>query len=321
MNDTTFSSTPSLVPDDTDLNFGIMDSTEIDGAITVYAELGPVFDLEAGRDVFLNCSVGLRTEAPTKAVFVNYFGVQSQSLLEAMDAEVQRQLDEDPVDDPSDKSYHELDVQEIASRLTCDEETHERFLPDIHELSAIALMYLEDYINESHSELSEQFSELTEQLLCADQATFDEISEAILSSVAGATVISDDSFVEIDHDEDDSRWSLTAQFGPIYDEDEEQYVLFIDVLEYDTDHPDCYLFTKDIVIADTEETFYDDNDVIDGEWMHVDDDSDLEEKYFAEFEHIEARLLEALFNTVDDKDALVKLAEELEEEGRIERID
>lgn len=320
MNNTTFSSAPSLVPDDTDLSFRTMDSTQIDGAITAYAELGPVFDLEAGRDVFLNCSAGLRTVGSTKAVFISYFGVQSQSLLEAMDAEIERQLDEEPIDDPDFESYHEIDVHELASRLTCDQETHERFLPDIHELSAIALMYLGDYIKESHPELSEQFSELAEELSCADQASADEISEAILNSV-GTTIISDDSLIEVDHNEGDSRWSFTAQFGPIYDEDEEQYVLFVDVLEYDTDHPDCYLFTKDIVIAENEETFYDDNDVINGEWMHVDDDSDLEEKYFAEFEHIEARLFEALFNTVDDKDALVKLAEELEEEGRIEKID
>lgn len=320
MNNTTFSSGPSLVPDDTDLCFKTMDSFKIDGTITVFAEMGPVFDPEAGRDVFLNCSAGLRTEGPAKAVFVSYFGVQSQSLLEAMDAEIKRQLDEQPIDDSDPESYHELDVQEIASRFACDQEAHERFLADIHELSVIAIMFLDDYIKESYPELSEQFSELVENLSCADQATVDEVSEAILNSI-GATIVSDDSLIEVDRDEDGSHWSFTAQFGPVYDEYDEQYVLFVVVLEYNTDHPDCYLFTKDIVIADSEEAFYDDSDIIDGEWMHVDDDSDLEEKYFTEFEHIEARLFETLFNTVDDKDALVKLADELEEEGRIERID
>lgn len=118
---------------------------------------------------------------------------------------------------------------------------------------------------------------------------------------------------------DDTSYSLTAQAGPIYGDNEDECLVFLETLEYDTLNPTCYLFHKNLLVCDEPENM---GDAFENcEWIEVNDDSVFAEKFFSEYEALETALFSKLFSIVEDNDALVELAKVLEEEGRIEKYD
>ena len=115
------------------------------------------------------------------------------------------------------------------------------------------------------------------------------------------------------------HYSITAQVGPIYSDDGDKGLIFMDTIEFDTLNPTVYTFTKNLLVSDDPDNM--DEELEDCEWIEVEGGDEIAEKYASEYECLEAALISKLFKTVKDNDALVELAETLEKDGRIERCE
>lgn len=173
---------------------------------------------------------------------------------------------------------------------------------------------LVELVEQVRNDSEEDIVELLSAISSSELANLVEI-ELIESDNEAEQLIS-----EVDVEENDGVYSFTVQDGAYYEEDEDRYVIFYETLEYDINEPDSYQFTKNLITADTPEELENEYGVC-GEWTEVYDDTEEDEKYSADFAALEFALLNKLFETIDDEEALVHLAETLEQDGLIEKVD
>lgn len=259
-----------------------------DDLLIAHSELGPIFDRDANRNIWLNAAICFTFDSHP-SVDITCMSVLTKSFIEARDKDDER-------------TPFDLEESELSSIFII------KYQEVFNSLLNISLNTLRDYVSNNYPEEVSLFDNLvdnkTNWLEDDDEDEEDTVELPI----------------EMDIDiVDDTHYSITAQVGPIYSDDGDEGLIFMDTIEFDTLNPTVYTFTKNLLVSDDPDNM--DEELEDYEWVEVEDGDEIAEKYASEYERLEAALISKLFKTVKDKEALVELAETLEKDGRIERCD
>lgn len=276
---------PINIPDNAEVSTIVLGGDDL---LIAHSELGPIFDRDANRNIWLNAAICFAFDSKP-SVDITCMSVFTKSYVDA------RNKDDELM--PFD-----LEENELSSIFII------KYQEVFNSLLNISLSNLRDYVSNNYPEEVSLFDNLvdnkTNWLEDDDEDEEDTVELPI----------------EMDIDiVDDTHYSITAQVGPIYSDDGDEGLIFMDTIEFDTLNPTVYTFTKNLLVSDDPNNM--DEELEDYEWVEVEDGDEIAEKYDSEYERLEAILLSKLFKTVKDKEALVELAETLEKDGRIERCE
>ena len=276
---------PINIPDNAEVSTIVLGGDDL---LIAHSELGPIFDRDANRNIWLNAAICFTFDSHP-SVDITCMSVFTKSYVDA------RNKDDELT--PFDSEENELSSIFII-----------KYQEVFNSLLNISLSNLRDYVSNNYPEEVSLFDNLvdnkTNWLEDDDEDEEDTVELPI----------------EMDIDiVDDTHYSITAQVGPIYSDDGDEGLIFMDTIEFDTLNPTVYTFTKNLLVSDDPDNM--DEELEDYEWVEVEDGDEIAEKYDSEYERLEAILLSKLFKTVKDKEALVELAETLEKDGRIERCE
>ena len=283
-----------LIPDKTPINSYFLSGTA--GHI-LYSEVGPFYDEDVNDSLYVITTLmftrSQSSETKTPTLTVKMQGVFPESFNDFKE-------DNGGVDD-----YAEF------LKTAYPESVKQGYQQTFIDAQRVALVEL---VEQVRNESDEDIVELLSAISSSELANLVEI-EVVESAGEDESLIS-----EVDVEEEDGVYIFTVQDGAYYEEDEDRYVIFYETLDYDINEPDSYQFTKNLITADTPEELENEYGVC-GEWTEVYDDTEEDEKYSADFAALEFALLNKLFETIDDEEALVQLAETLEQDGLIEKVD
>lgn len=276
---------PINIPDNAEVSTIVLGGDDL---LIAHSELGPIFDRDANRNIWLNAAICFTFDSHP-SVDITCMSVLTMSFIEARDKDDER-------------TPFDLEESELSSIFII------KYQEVFNSLLNISLNTLRDYVSNNYPEEVSLFDNLvdnkTNWLEDDDEDEEDTVELPI----------------EMDIDiVDDTHYSITAQVGPIYSDDGDEGLIFMDTIEFDTLNPTVYTFTKNLLVSDDPDNM--DEELEDYEWVEVEDGDEIAEKYDSEYERLEAILLSKLFKTVKDKEALVELAETLEKDGRIERCE
>lgn len=276
---------PINIPDNAEVSTIVLGGNDL---LIAHSELGPIFDRDANRNIWLNAAICFTFDFHP-SVDITCMSVLTKSFIEARDKD-------------DELTPFDLEENELSSIFII------KYQEVFNSLLNISLSNLRDYVSNNYPEEVSLFDNLvdnkTNWLEDDDEDEEDTVELPI----------------EMDIDiVDDTHYSITAQVGPIYSDDGDEGLIFMDTIEFDTLNPTVYTFTKNLLVSDDPDNM--DEELEDYEWVEVEDGDEIAEKYDSEYERLEAILLSKLFKTVKDKEALVELAETLEKDGRIERCE
>ena len=276
---------PINIPDNAEVSTIVLGG---DALLIAHSELGPIFDRDANRNIWLNAAICFAFDSKP-SVDITCMSVFTKSYVDARNKD-------------DELTPFDLEENELSSIFII------KYQEVFNSLLNISLSNLRDYVSNNYPEEVSLFDNLvdnkTNWLEDDDEDEEDTVELPI----------------EMDIDiVDDTHYSITAQVGPIYSDDGDEGLIFMDTIEFDTLNPTVYTFTKNLLVSDDPDNM--DEELEDYEWVEVEDGDEIAEKYDSEYERLEAILLSKLFKTVKDKEALVELAETLEKDGRIERCE
>ena len=276
---------PINIPDNAEVSRLVFGGDEL---LIAHSELGPIFDRDANRNIWLNAAICFTFDSQP-SVDITCMSILTKSYVEARDKD-------------DELTPFDLEENELSSIFII------KYQEVFNSLLNISLNNLRDYVSNNYPEevslLDNLVDNKTNWLEDDDEDEDDTVELPI------------DMDVDI---VDDTHYSITAQVGPIYSDDGDEGLIFMDTIEFDTLNPTVYTFTKNLLVSDAPDNM--DEELEDYEWVEVEDGDEIAEKYDSEYERLEAILLSKLFKTVKDKEALVELAETLEKDGRIERCE
>lgn len=276
---------PINIPDNAEVSTIVLGGDDL---LIAHSELGPIFDRDANRNIWLNAAICFAFDSKP-SVDITCMSVFTKSYVDARNKD-------------DELTPFDLEENELSSIFII------KYQEVFNSLLNISLSNLRDYVSNNYPEEVSLFDNLvdnkTNWLEDDDEDEEDTVELPI----------------EMDIDiVDDTHYSITAQVGPIYSDDGDEGLIFMDTIEFDTLNPTVYTFTKNLLVSDDPDNM--DEELEDYEWVEVEDGDEIAEKYDSEYERLEAILLSKLFKTVKDKEALVELAETLEKDGRIERCE
>lgn len=276
---------PINIPDNAEVSTIVLGGDDL---LIAHSELGPIFDRDANRNIWLNAAICFTFDSHP-SVDITCMSVFTKSYVDARNKD-------------DELTPFDLEENELSSIFII------KYQEVFNSLLNISLSNLRDYVSNNYPEEVSLFDNLvdnkTNWLEDDDEDEEDTVELPI----------------EMDIDiVDDTHYSITAQVGPIYSDDGDEGLIFMDTIEFDTLNPTVYTFTKNLLVSDDPDNM--DEELEDYEWVEVEDGDEIAEKYDSEYERLEAILLSKLFKTVKDKEALVELAETLEKDGRIERCE
>jgi hypothetical protein len=276
---------PINIPDNAEVSTIVLGGDDL---LIAHSELGPIFDRDANRNIWLNAAICFAFDSKP-SVDITCMSVFTKSYVDARNKD-------------DELTPFDLEENELSSIFII------KYQEVFNSLLNISLNTLRDYVSNNYPEEVSLFDNLvdnkTNWLEDDDEDEEDTVELPI----------------EMDIDiVDDTHYSITAQVGPIYSDDGDEGLIFMDTIEFDTLNPTVYTFTKNLLVSDDPDNM--DEELEDYEWVEVEDGDEIAEKYDSEYERLEAILLSKLFKTVKDKEALVELAETLEKDGRIERCE
>lgn len=276
---------PINIPDNAEVSTIVLGGDDL---LIAHSELGPIFDRDANRNIWLNAAICFAFDSKP-SVDITCMSVFTKSYVDARNKD-------------DELTPFDLEESELSSIFII------KYQEVFNSLLNISLNTLRDYVSNNYPEEVSLFDNLvdnkTNWLEDDDEDEEDTVELPI----------------EMDIDiVDDTHYSITAQVGPIYSDDGDEGLIFMDTIEFDTLNPTVYTFTKNLLVSDDPDNM--DEELEDYEWVEVEDGDEIAEKYDSEYERLEAILLSKLFKTVKDKEALVELAETLEKDGRIERCE
>lgn len=276
---------PINIPDNAEVSTIVLGGDDL---LIAHSELGPIFDRDANRNIWLNAAICFAFDSKP-SVGITCMSVFTKSYVDARNKD-------------DELTPFDLEENELSSIFII------KYQEVFNSLLNISLSNLRDYVSNNYPEEVSLFDNLvdnkTNWLEDDDEDEEDTVELPI----------------EMDIDiVDDTHYSITAQVGPIYSDDGDEGLIFMDTIEFDTLNPTVYTFTKNLLVSDDPDNM--DEELEDYEWVEVEDGDEIAEKYDSEYERLEAILLSKLFKTVKDKEALVELAETLEKDGRIERCE
>lgn len=274
------------IPDNAEVSTIVLGGDEL---LIAHSELGPIFDRDVNRNIWLNAAICFTFDSQP-SVDITCMSVLTKSFIEARDKDDER-------------TPFDLEESELSSIFII------KYQEVFNSLLNISLNTLKDCVSNNYPE---------------EISLFDNLVDNKTNWLEDDDVYEDEDTVELPIDidvdiVDDTHYSITAQVGPIYSDDGDKGLIFMDTIEFDTFNPTVYTFTKNLLVSDDPDNM--DEELEDCEWVEVEDGDEIAEKYDSEYECLEAALLSKLFKTVKDKDALVELAETLEKDGRIERCE
>lgn len=276
---------PINIPDNAEVSTIVLGGDDL---LIAHSELGPILDRDANRNIWLNAAICFAFDSKP-SVDITCMSVFTKSYVDARNKD-------------DELTPFDLEENELSSIFII------KYQEVFNSLLNISLSNLRDYVSNNYPEEVSLFDNLvdnkTNWLEDDDEDEEDTVELPI----------------EMDIDiVDDTHYSITAQVGPIYSDDGDEGLIFMDTIEFDTLNPTVYTFTKNLLVSDDPDNM--DEELEDYEWVEVEDGDEIAEKYNSEYERLEAILLSKLFKTVKDKEALVELAETLEKDGRIERCE
>lgn len=276
---------PINIPDNAEVSTIVLGGDDL---LIAHSELGPILDRDANRNIWLNAAICFAFDSKP-SVDITCMSVFTKSYVDARNKN-------------DELTPFDLEENELSSIFII------KYQEVFNSLLNISLSNLRDYVSNNYPEEVSLFDNLvdnkTNWLEDDDEDEEDTVELPI----------------EMDIDiVDDTHYSITAQVGPIYSDDGDEGLIFMDTIEFDTLNPTVYTFTKNLLVSDDPDNM--DEELKDYEWVEVEDGDEIAEKYDSEYERLEAILLSKLFKTVKDKEALVELAETLEKDGRIERCE
>lgn len=276
---------PINIPDNAEVSTIVLGGDDL---LIAHSELGPIFDRDANRNIWLNAAICFAFDSKP-SVDITCMSVFTKSYVDARNKD-------------DELTPFDLEENELSSIFII------KYQEVFNSLLNISLSNLRDYVSNNYPEEVSLFDNLvdnkTNWLEDDDEDEEDTVELPI----------------EMDIDiVDDTHYSITAQVGPIYSDDGDEGLIFMDTIEFDTLNPTVYTFTKNLLVSDDPDNM--DEELEDYEWVEVEDGDEIAEKYDSEYERLEAILLSKLFKTVKDKEALVELADTLEKDGRIERCE
>lgn len=276
---------PINIPDNAEVSTIVLGGDDL---LIAHSELGPILDRDANRNIWLNAAICFAFDSKP-SVDITCMSVFTKSYVDARNKD-------------DELTPFDLEENELSSIFII------KYQEVFNSLLNISLSNLRDYVSNNYPEEVSLFDNLvdnkTNWLEDDDEDEEDTVELPI----------------EMDIDiVDDTHYSITAQVGPIYSDDGDEGLIFMDTIEFDTLNPTVYTFTKNLLVSDDPDNM--DEELEDYEWVEVEDGDEIAEKYDSEYERLEAILLSKLFKTVKDKEALVELAETLEKDGRIERCE
>lgn len=276
---------PINIPDNAEVSTIVLGGDDL---LIAHSELGPIFDRDANRNIWLNAAICFAFDSKP-SVDITCMSVFTKSYVDARNKD-------------DELTPFDLEENELSSIFII------KYQEVFNSLLNIGLNNLRDYVSNNYPEevslLDNLVDNKTNWLEDDDEDEDDTVELPI------------DMDIDI---VDDTHYSITAQVGPIYSDDGDEGLIFMDTIEFDTLNPTVYTFTKNLLVSDDPDNM--DEELEDYEWVEVEDGDEIAEKYDSEYERLEAILLSKLFKTVKDKEALVELAETLEKDGRIERCE
>ena len=283
-----------LIPDNTPINSYFLSGT---AGYILYSEVGPFYDEDVNDSLYV-VTMLMFTRAKESETNTPILTVKMQNVFP--DSFNAFKEEKSSIDD-----YYEF--LKTAYPESIKKDYQQAFIAAQREA-------LVELVEQVRNESDEDIVELLSAISSSELANLVEI-EVVESTGEDESLIS-----EVDVEEEDGVYIFTVQDGAYYEEDEDRYIIFYETLEYDINEPDTYSFTKNLITADTPEELENEYGVC-GEWTEVYDDTEEDEKYSADFASLEFALLNKLFETIDDEEALVQLAETLEQDGLIEKVD
>lgn len=276
---------PINIPDNAEVSTIVLGGDEL---LIAHSELGPIFDRDANRNIWLNAAICFTFDSQP-SVDITCMSVLTKSYIEARNKD-------------DELTLFDLEESELSSIFII------KYQEIFNSLLNISLSNLRDYVSNNYPEEVSLFDNLVD-----NKTNWLEDDDEEEEDTVELPIDMDADIV------DDTHYSITAQVGPIYSDDGDEGLIFMDTLEFDTLNPTVYTFTKNLLVSDDPDNM--DEELEDCEWVEVEDGDEMAEKYASEYEYLEAALISKLFKTVKDNDALVELAETLEKDGRIERCE